>query len=181
MINNINTTRKIQSDICILHRGNPVDTSLLRWHSSKVGGDADTSNSVPSSFFNYDGRVISNFVVQALKGEPITIYGSGSQTRSFCYVDDMIEALVKFMDTPKDLCGPVNLGNPSEITILKLANEIIRMTGSSSTIHYKDLPSDDPIKRKPDISLAKTHLRWKPETKLQKGLSNTIRYFKTLL
>ncbi len=128
-----------------------------------------------------DGRVISNFVVQALKGEPITIYGSGSQTRSFCYVDDMIEALVKFMDTPKDLCGPVNLGNPSEITILKLANEIIRMTGSSSTIHYKDLPSDDPIKRKPDISLAKTHLRWKPETKLQKGLSNTIRYFKTLL
>ncbi|GAB4548072.1 MAG: SDR family oxidoreductase [Thermodesulfovibrionia bacterium] len=128
-----------------------------------------------------DGRVISNFIVQALRGEPITVYGDGSQTRSFCYVDDMIDALIRLMASPDDFTGPVNLGNPSEFSILELANMIIDMTKSRSKIVFKPLPEDDPVQRQPDISLAKRVLKWQPRVSLQDGLKETIRYFKKLL
>jgi UDP-glucuronate decarboxylase len=124
-----------------------------------------------------DGRVVSNFVVQALKGEPITIYGDGSQTRSFCYVDDLVEALIRLMGTEDAFTGPVNLGNPREFTILQLAEEVIRQTRSKSKIVRKKLPSDDPKQRKPDIALAKKTLGWKPTTELEAGLARTIAYF----
>jgi UDP-glucuronate decarboxylase len=125
-----------------------------------------------------DGRVVSNFIVQALKGEPITIYGDGSQTRSFCYVDDLVEALIRLMATDDKLTGPVNLGNPREFTILELAEEVVRQTKSKSKIVRKKLPSDDPKQRQPDISLAKKTLRWKPTTELEAGLKRTIEYFR---
>jgi UDP-glucuronate decarboxylase len=125
-----------------------------------------------------DGRVVSNFIVQALEGKDITIYGDGTQTRSFCYVDDMVKAMVKFMDTENDCTGPINLGNPNETTIKKLAELIISLTGSGSNIIYKALPSDDPVKRKPDINKAISVLGWEPETDLISGLENTINYFK---
>jgi len=125
-----------------------------------------------------DGRVVSNFIVQALKGEPITVYGDGSQTRSFCYVDDLIEAFIRFMDTPAEHVGPLNLGNPNEFTILQLAEEVIRQTKSKSKIVRKKLPSDDPKQRQPDISLAKKELKWKPTTELEAGLKKTIDYFR---
>jgi len=124
-----------------------------------------------------DGRVVSNFVVQALKGEPITIYGDGSQTRSFCYVDDLVDALMRVMDTPDKFTGPVNLGNPREFTILQLAEKVIALTRSKSKIVKKPLPSDDPKQRRPDISLAKSTLKWKPTTQLEQGLKKTISYF----
>ncbi len=124
-----------------------------------------------------DGRVVSNFIVQALKGQDITIYGTGNQTRSFCYIDDLIDGLIKMMDA-KDFTGPVNMGNPNEITILDLAQRIIELTGSKSKLVFKDLPQDDPIKRKPDISLAKEVLAWEPKISLNRGLKNTIKYFK---
>ena len=126
-----------------------------------------------------DGRVVSNFIVQALKGKNITIYGDGAQTRSFCYVDDLVDGLVKMMDTD-DFAGPVNLGNPSERMVMDLAELIIQMTGSKSKIVYKALPSDDPIKRKPDITLAKQKLNWEPKISIEEGLAKTIEYFKTL-
>jgi UDP-glucuronate decarboxylase len=128
-----------------------------------------------------DGRVVSNFVVQALKGEPITIYGSGSQTRSFCYVDDLIEGLIRLMDSPPDLQGPVNLGNPREFTILELAETIIEMTGSKSRLEHLPLPQDDPKQRQPDISLAKEWLSWEPVVPLSEGLTKTVTYFDRLL
>ena len=128
-----------------------------------------------------DGRVVSNFIVQALKGDPITIYGDGSQTRSFCYVDDMIEAFVRFMNTPDDITGPINLGNPGEFAILELAEKVIGLTGSRSKIINKPLPTDDPMQRQPDISLAKEKLDWEPNIHLEKGLIQTIEYFKGLL
>ncbi|OGI44425.1 MAG: NAD-dependent dehydratase [Candidatus Muproteobacteria bacterium RBG_16_64_11] len=128
-----------------------------------------------------DGRVISNFIVQALKGEPITVYGDGRQTRSFCYVDDMTEALVRLMATPDDFTGPVNLGNPSEFTILELAEKIVSLTGSSSNIVFKPLPSDDPIQRCPDTTLAKSRLGWQATVKLEEGLEKTVQYFEGLL
>jgi len=128
-----------------------------------------------------DGRVISNFIVQALRGEDITIYGDGSQTRSFCYVDNLIEGLIKLMDSPDDFTGPVNLGTPKEFTILELAKKIIDLTGSKSQIVYRPLPADDPTQRQPDISLAKEKLGWQPYTGLGDGLKNTIEYFKNLL
>lgn len=128
-----------------------------------------------------DGRVVSNFIVQALKGEDITIYGDGSQTRSFCYVDDLIEAFVKLMGTPTGFTGPVNTGNPGEFTIRELAEFIIDITNSASTLSFKPLPSDDPMQRKPDISLAKEQLKWEPQTSLQLGLKKTIEYFDKLL
>ncbi len=128
-----------------------------------------------------DGRVVSNFIVQALKNEPITVYGDGSQTRSFCYVDDLISAFIRFMDSPDDLIGPVNLGNPDEFTILELAETIIKLTKSSSKIIYEPLPNDDPMQRKPDISLAKKHLAWMPQIDLEEGLKETIAYFKSLI
>ncbi|GAB4525281.1 MAG: SDR family oxidoreductase [Amphiplicatus sp.] len=128
-----------------------------------------------------DGRVVSNFIVQALKNEPITIYGDGSQTRSFCYVDDLVEALVKVLDTPAEVSGPINLGNPGEFTIKELAEMIIAMTGSHSPVHYRPLPVDDPKKRRPDISKAKAVLGWEPRIPLAEGLEKTIGYFKAQL
>lgn len=124
-----------------------------------------------------DGRVVSNFIVQALKGAPITVYGCGSQTRSFCYVDDMINALIELMSTGDEFTGPVNLGNPGEFTILELAKKVIQMTNSVSQIDYLPLPQDDPVKRQPDIELAKKMLGWCPMVSLDVGLKNTILYF----
>jgi len=128
-----------------------------------------------------DGRVVSNFIVQALKGKPITVYGDGMQTRSFCYVDDLIEGFIKLMNTSDEFTGPVNLGNPAEFTILNLAREIILITGSKSKIIFKPLPTDDPIQRCPDITLAKATLAWVPAVKLDEGLSKTVAYFESLL
>ncbi|MGC9330509.1 MAG: UDP-glucuronic acid decarboxylase family protein [Bacteroidales bacterium] len=129
-----------------------------------------------------DGRVISNFIVQALRGEDITIYGSGKQTRSFQYVDDLIEGMMRLMDTGKDITGPINLGNPHEFTILELAETILKLTNSTSKITYHPLPADDPIQRQPDISLAKTNLNgWEPTIQLEDGLKHTIDYFKKIL
>jgi len=128
-----------------------------------------------------DGRVVSNFIMQALQNKPITIYGDGSQTRSFCYVDDLIEAFVRLMNTPDEFSGPVNTGNPGEFTILELANKVIEFTGSGSKLEFKELPSDDPTQRQPDITLAKEVMGWEPEIKLEKGLEKTIPYFESLL
>ncbi len=125
-----------------------------------------------------DGRVVSNFIVQALKGEPITIYGKGNQTRSFCYVDDLVDALVSLMATGDDFTGPVNLGNPGEFTILQLAEKVVALTGSRSQLVFKPLPEDDPMQRKPDISLAARELAWKPTLPLEEGLKKTIAYFR---
>lgn len=128
-----------------------------------------------------DGRVVSNFIVQALKGEPITIYGDGSQTRSFCYVDDLVRGMVALMNSEDPLTGPINIGNPNEFTILQLAEAVIDMVDTSSDIVFKPLPSDDPKQRQPDISLAKQHLDWQPHIGLKQGLENTIAYFDELL
>ena len=125
-----------------------------------------------------DGRVVSNFIVQALKGEDITIYGNGSQSRSFCYVDDLIDGMVKLMNSPTSFTGPINIGNPVEFTILKLAEKVIELTCSTSNIINKPLPEDDPIQRQPDISLAKKKLDWEPTIHLKDGLIKTIKYFK---
>jgi UDP-glucuronate decarboxylase len=127
-----------------------------------------------------DGRVVSNFIVQALRGEDITVYGSGKQSRSFQYVDDLVQGLVRLMEV-KDFTGPVNLGNPEEFTILGLAEKVIALTGSSSKIVFEKLPSDDPLQRCPDITLAREKLDWKPETGLQTGLTKTIDYFRKKL
>ncbi len=124
-----------------------------------------------------DGRVVSNFIVQALKNEPITIYGSGKQTRSFCYVDDLVEGLVRMMNTPHEVTGPVNLGNPGEFTMLELAELVLELTNSKSKIIFCPLPADDPIKRQPDITLAKSLLQWSPVVALKEGLQKTIEYF----
>ncbi|MUM76893.1 NAD-dependent epimerase/dehydratase family protein [Pseudodesulfovibrio sp. F-1] len=129
-----------------------------------------------------DGRVVSNFVVQALRGEDITVYGKGEQTRSFCYVDDLVEGIFRLMEhTPDEFTGPVNLGNPLEFSILELAQEVIDLTGSVSRIVFKPLPSDDPMQRKPDISLAKRALGWEPRTPLREGLVKTVEYFQRVL
>jgi len=127
-----------------------------------------------------DGRVVSNFVLQALAGEPITIYGDGSQTRSFCYYEDLIEGFMRLMDTDSTVTGPINLGNPNEFTIKELAELVVEMTGSKSVIEYRPLPSDDPMQRKPNISLAQQHLKWEPQVQLREGLVKTIDYFDTL-
>lgn len=128
-----------------------------------------------------DGRVVSNFIVQALRGEDITIYGDGKQTRSFCFVDDLIDGLIKLMNTPDDFTGPVNIGNPGEFTMLQLAESVIRLTGSSSKLVFKPLPSDDPKQRQPNITIAKDVLNWEPTINLEHGLAKTISYFKELL
>lgn len=128
-----------------------------------------------------DGRVVSNFIVQALQNEPITIYGDGSQSRSFCYVDDLIEAFVRLMDTADDFTGPVNMGNPNEFSIIELAEKVIDLTGSKSKLINKPLPKDDPTQRQPDISLAKEKLGWEPKIELEEGLKNTIVYFENML
>ncbi|MEZ5540429.1 MAG: UDP-glucuronic acid decarboxylase family protein [Pseudomonadota bacterium] len=129
----------------------------------------------------HDGRVVSNFIVQALQNQPITLYGDGSQTRSFCYVDDMIDGLVRMMETPDDVTGPVNMGNPGEFTIRQLAEKIIDMTGSRSELVFHPLPGDDPRQRCPDIGLARRLLDWEPRIRLEEGLVNTISYFDRLL
>jgi UDP-glucuronate decarboxylase len=151
------------------HRQNNVDTRIARIFNTYG----------PRMAFN-DGRVISNFIVQALKGEPVTVYGDGSQTRSFCYVSDLIDALIMTMDK-EEFTQPVNLGNPTESTILELAEKIVKLTKSSSKIVRKPLPSDDPERRCPDISLAREKLGWQPKTGLDEGLSKTIAYFREKL
>lgn len=127
-----------------------------------------------------DGRVVSNFIVQALRGEPITVYGDGSQTRSFCYVDDMINAFIAFMATKDTVTGPFNLGNPREFSMIELAETIIRLTQTTSKIVFKPLPADDPAQRRPDIAMAKENLGWEPKVNLEEGLDNTIKFFKEI-
>jgi len=127
-----------------------------------------------------DGRVVSNFIVQALKGEPITLYGDGLQTRSFCYVDDLIEGMVRMMNQETEI-GPVNLGNPGEFTIRELAETVLRLTGSKSELVFRPLPQDDPMQRQPDITKAKAVLDWTPQVALEDGLKETIAYFRKLL
>jgi len=125
-----------------------------------------------------DGRVVSNFILQALRSEPITIYGDGTQTRSFCYVDDLIDGLIRLMNSPDNVTGPVNIGNPTEFTMLELAKQIIQLTGSTSEIVYRPLPQDDPMQRRPDTSLAEKLLNWEPKIELKDGLEKTIEYFR---
>jgi UDP-glucuronate decarboxylase len=151
------------------HRQNNVDIRIVRIFNTYG----------PRMLMN-DGRVVSNFIVQALKGEDITIYGDGSQTRSFCYVDDLIEGFVRMMDQDK-IIGPVNIGNPGEFTMLELAKEVLDLTGSKSKIVYKPLPGDDPKMRRPNIDLAKSALGWEPTIPLRQGLEKTIAYFEELL
>ena len=152
------------------HRQNKTDIRIVRIFNT-YGPNMDLS----------DGRVVSNFIVQALKGEDITIYGDGSQTRSFCYVDDLIDGMIKMMNNTNGFIGPVNLGNPSERTILDFAKLIIKLTNSNSKIIHKPLPSDDPSKRQPDISLAEKELNFKPKVDIEEGLIKTIEYFKNKL
>jgi len=151
------------------HRQNKVDIRVVRIFNTYG----------PRMLVN-DGRVVSNFIVQALRGEAITVYGDGSQTRSFCYVSDLVEAMVRMMDCD-DLTGPVNTGNPSEFTIKELAEEVIKQTGSASSIKFESLPADDPTRRRPDISLAQEKLGWEPTVPLSEGLGHTIDYFAALL
>jgi UDP-glucuronate decarboxylase len=128
-----------------------------------------------------DGRVVSNFIVQALRGEPITIYGNGSQTRSFCYVDDLVDGMVRLMNTGHDVTGPINVGNPAEFTMLELAQAVLEITGSASVIEHRPLPQDDPKQRQPDISLARRELGWEPSVGLLSGLERTVEYFRGVL
>jgi UDP-glucuronate decarboxylase len=128
-----------------------------------------------------DGRVVSNFIVQALRGEDLTIYGDGSQTRSFCYVDDLILGLYSMMESDSQFVGPVNLGNPKEFTMLELANTVLRLTGSNSKIVFRPLPADDPRQRNPNIELAKSKLNWRPSVVLEDGLKRTVQYFQGIL
>src|SRR6478609_8644694 len=127
-----------------------------------------------------DGRVVSNFIVQALRGDPITIFGDGMQTRSFCYVDDLVEGMIRLMDSRADLTGPVNIGNPSEFTMLELAEKVIKIVGGKASLSYMPLPQDDPKQRQPDISLAKSELGWQPKVSLDDGLKETVAYFRKL-
>jgi UDP-glucuronate decarboxylase len=151
-----------------------------RQHNLKIKV-ARIFNTYGSRMHPNDGRVVSNFIVQSLKGEDITVFGDGSQTRSFCYIDDLINGLTRLMDSPDDLTGPVNLGNPVEFTILELAQKVIELTGTKSKIILKPLPDDDPRQRQPDITLASKALGWKPSVSLEQGLKKTIEYFNFLL
>ena len=128
-----------------------------------------------------DGRVVSNFIVQALRGDDITIYGSGNQTRSFCYVDDLVDGMIRLMESPADFTGPVNIGNPEEFTVLELAEKVLRFTGSKSKMRFLPLPQDDPTKRQPDISLARHVLGWEPRIRIDEGLQKTVDYFRNLI
>ena len=150
------------------HRQNKIDIKIIR-----------IFNTYGPRMHPQDGRVVSNFIIQALQNKDITIYGDGTQTRSFQYIDDLIEGMIRMMNTPKTFIGPVNIGNPNEFTMLELAQKIVQLTGSTSKIIYLPLPSDDPKQRRPDISLAKEMLNgWKPEIQLEEGLKKTIAYFK---
>jgi UDP-glucuronate decarboxylase len=160
--------KRIAETLCMdYHRQNGVRVKIVRIFNTYG----------PRMAVN-DGRVVSNFIVQALQNQPITIYGEGQQTRSFCYVDDLVEGFVRLMDnTPEDFTGPVNIGNPGEFTILQLAEKVLALTGSSSKIERKALPPDDPTQRRPDITLAKQKLGWEPTIMLEEGLKKTIAYF----
>ncbi len=151
------------------HRQNKVDTRIVRIFNTYG----------PRMLFD-DGRVVSNFIVQALKGEPLTVYGKGEQTRSFCYVDDLVDGFIRMMNTD-DFVGPVNLGNPNEITVKELAERILQMVGSKSKLEFRPLPSDDPVRRQPDISLAKNKLGWEPKVALEAGLEKTLSDFRARL
>ncbi|HFB68046.1 MAG TPA: NAD-dependent epimerase/dehydratase family protein, partial [Calditrichae bacterium] len=151
------------------HRQNNVDIKIIRIFNTYG----------PRMAIN-DGRVVSNFIVQALRGEDITVYGDGKQTRSFCYIDDLVDGIFKMMNT-EDFIGPVNLGNPAEFTILELAELVIELTGSKSKIKYLPKPQDDPVQRQPDITLAKRKLNWEPRIPLREGLEKTIAYFESRL
>jgi len=161
--------KRVAETLCMdYHRQNNVDIAIVRIFNTYG----------PNMALN-DGRVISNFIVQALKNEPLTVYGDGTQTRSFCYVSDLVEGLIKMMDSSE--IGPINLGNPGEITILELAEKIIKITKSKSKIEYKKLPADDPVRRRPDIIKAKKLLKWEPVVSLDEGLTYTIEYFKKMI
>lgn len=149
----------------------------LRQHGLKIKV-ARIFNTYGSRMHPNDGRVVSNFIMQAMKGEDITVYGEGNQTRSFCFVDDMVEGLIKLMNSPDETTGPINLGNQNEISILELAEKVIGLTGSKSKIVFKPLPADDPVQRRPDISLARRTLGWEPRVSLDEGLKRTIEYFR---
>jgi UDP-glucuronate decarboxylase len=151
------------------NRQNKVDVKIVR-----------IFNTYGPRMHPYDGRVVSNFIRQALAGEDITIFGDGSQTRSFCYRDDLVEAIVRMMNSPAGFIGPVNIGNPGEFTIRELAEMVIEMTGTKSKLVERPLPADDPTRRKPDIALAKSKLGWEPKVKLREGLAETIRWFKSI-
>jgi UDP-glucuronate decarboxylase len=138
-------------------------------------------NTYGPNMLPHDGRVMSNFIMQALQGEPLTIYGAGSQTRSFCYVDDLVEGLVRLMATSDDVVGPFNLGNVEEVTMLELAQAVLERTGSPSRLEFRDLPVDDPVRRRPDITLARRQLGWQPNVGLNEGLARTVDYFRGLL
>jgi UDP-glucuronate decarboxylase len=164
--------------------GKRVAETLFMDYHRKMGVDVKIIrifNTYGPHMHPHDGRVVSNFIVQALKNEPITLYGDGSQTRSFQYVDDLVEAMIRMMCTDKSFTGPVNLGNPNEFTIRELAEKVVALTGSTSTITYLPLPHDDPKQRQPNISLAKSTLNWEPTVQLEEGLKRTIDYFKSLL
>jgi UDP-glucuronate decarboxylase len=162
--------KRVAETLCFdYHRQNNVDIRVMR-----------IFNTYGPRMHPDDGRVVSNFVVQALRGQDITVYGDGSQTRSFCYVDDLLEGMMRLMDHPT-LIGPVNIGNPGEFTIRQLAEQVIDLTGSKSRIVEKPLPSDDPRQRRPDISLARKELGWEPKVELRAGLTKTIAYFEALL
>lgn len=164
--------------------GKRVAETLFMDYHRKLGVDVKIIrifNTYGPHMHPHDGRVVSNFIVQALKNEPITIYGDGSQTRSFQYVDDLVEAMTRMMKTDKTFTGPVNIGNPNEFTIKELAEKVIALTGSRSTITYLPLPHDDPKQRQPTISVAKANLNWEPTIQLEEGLKRTIAYFKSTL
>ncbi len=161
--------KRVAETLCFdYHRQNKIDIKIIRIFNT-YGPNMDPD----------DGRVVSNFIMQALKGVDITVYGDGNQTRSFCYVSDLVEGIYKMMNSEEGFTGPVNLGNPGEFTIIELANKVIEMVESESKIVHKDLPLDDPRVRKPDISLAKEKLSWEPKIILTDGLKETIAYFKT--
>jgi UDP-glucuronate decarboxylase len=153
------------------HKQNNVDIKIVR-----------IFNTYGPNMLPNDGRVVSNFIVQVLQDKPITIYGDGSQTRSFQYVDDLVEGMIRMMNTPDDVTGPVNIGNPNEFSILELAQMVIELTGSKSKIEFREFPEDDPMQRKPDITMAFELLNgWQPKVQLKEGLLNTINYFRRLM
>ncbi|MCF7861744.1 SDR family oxidoreductase [Candidatus Woesearchaeota archaeon] len=163
--------KRVAETLCFdYHRQNKVDIKIVRIFNT-YGPNMDPQ----------DGRVVSNFIMQALKNEDITIYGDGNQTRSFCYVDDLVKGIYLMMNSKDEFCGPVNLGNPGEFTILELAKKVIEVIGCDSKIVYQDLPSDDPKVRKPDITLAYNKLGWKPSVDIDNGLINTIKYFRKFI
>jgi UDP-glucuronate decarboxylase len=151
------------------HRMNKVDIRIVR-----------IFNTYGPRMHPYDGRVVSNFIRQALLGQDITIFGDGQQTRSFCYRDDLVEAMVRMMENESGFIGPVNIGNPGEFTIKELAEQVLELTGSKSKLIYNPLPQDDPTRRRPDITLAKRHLHWEPQVPLREGLTKTIEWFKSI-